>query len=505
MSERSLLARLGLGDEPAADGRLALVLVLAGILVYSAGYAAFFPHAATVDDEALYLGQTALLVETGSVTAEKIDPLTGQRATFSPGDYPFGTVALMAPFAAAFGPRGAFLASFLSLVLAVWLTARWLAHEKRSPIFALILLAFPAATVAGRLAMSDTARTAVTALGLLLFFRGLDAHRARYWLGSGLVAGLSLTLRESAVLPFVPLFAGTVLRRDRGWVWLLLGGLAGTATYLLVNYAAFGDPLYIRRGGYLLSLQTMHTRLPLYLLGLLVLVPGGLWFALTYRGRRRPELVATVLLVLFFYLGQAYGMTETGFAKRLVLGLRYFDPLLPVIAFAMGEAFPRQLGALLRGLPERRLVERFAGAALALWIAGTFASAFAVHPALSRWASTQSQIRASLGEHVPRDAVLVINGTALRKFTDDLARPYVTLWRDAVADGEASALLERHGGYVVALLDRSDSEYWRRDAQMNQRFVEQHGLGEPVVDARVTATDRLRIWYVGEPRALSSR
>jgi 4-amino-4-deoxy-L-arabinose transferase-like glycosyltransferase len=504
MNERSLLARLGLGADP-SDARLALAIVLAGILVYAAGYAAFYPTGATVDDEALYLGQTQLLIETGSVTAEKIDPLTDQRETFSPGDYPFGTVALMAPFAAAFGPRGAFLASFFSLVFAVWLTARWLVHEKRSPLFALILLAFPAAIVGGRLAMSDTARMAATALGLLLFFRGLDAQRARYWLASGLVAGLSLTLRESAVLPFVPAFAGAVLRRDRGWSWLLLGGLAGTAVALLVNYAAFGDPLYTRRGGYLASLATIHERLPLYLFALLVLVPGGLWFAFTYRGRRRAELIATVLLFLAFYLGQAYGMAETGFAKRLVLGLRYFDPLLPILAVAMAESFPRQLGALLRSLPERRRVEQFASAAIVLWIAGTLLSAFAVHPALSRWAASQARIRASIGEHVPRDAVLVINGTALRKFVDDLTRPYETLWRDAVSDGEASELLERHGGYVVALLDRSDSEYWRRDAENNQRFVEQRELGEPVVDARVTSTDRLRIWYVGEPRALTSR
>jgi hypothetical protein len=40
MNERSLLARLGLGADP-SDARLALAIVLAGILVYAAGYAAF--------------------------------------------------------------------------------------------------------------------------------------------------------------------------------------------------------------------------------------------------------------------------------------------------------------------------------------------------------------------------------------------------------------------------------------------------------------------------------
>jgi hypothetical protein len=506
VSERSALARLGLGPGP-VETRLALALVLAGLALYTAGYAAFYPRGATVDDEGQYLEQTLLWIETGSFTVEKLDPLTDAREAFVPGNYPVGMVALMAPFAAAFGPRGAFLASFLCLLLAVWLTARWLMHEGRSPLFALILFAFPAAAVAGRLAMSDGARTAAAALGLLLFFRGLDGARARCWLASGFVAGAALTLRESAVLPFVPLFAGTVLRRDRGWAWLLLGGLTGTALHLAANYVAFGDPLYVRGTtvGYPLDLSTIHQRLPLYLLGLLVLVPGGLWFALCYRGRRRPEVIATVLLFFAFYAGQAYGMTESAFAKRLVLGLRYFAPLLPLLAFAMAESFPRQLAALLRRVPDRRTFERLAAAAIALWVAGALASAFAVHPALGRWAAAQDRIRIAIGEHVPRDTVLVTNGTALRKFVDDLVRPYVTLWRDDVSAEEAAVLLERHGGYLVAFLDRSDSEYWRLDGERNERFASLHGLGEPLVDLRVSPTDRLRIWRVGEPGALTRR
>ena len=128
-----------------------------------------------------------------------------------------GMVALMAPFVAAFGWWGAFLPSALSLLLAVLVTARWLSDERRSPIFALVLLGFPAMLVTGRMAISDATRTLVAALGLWLFFRGLDRNRRDYWLASGLIAGAAISLRESAVLPFAPLFAGTVLRRDRGW------------------------------------------------------------------------------------------------------------------------------------------------------------------------------------------------------------------------------------------------------------------------------------------------
>jgi 4-amino-4-deoxy-L-arabinose transferase-like glycosyltransferase len=507
MSPPSLLQRLG-AVPGAADARLAWAIVLLALALYALGYAAFYPRGATVDDEGQYLEETLLWLETGSFQVEKLHPFTEGPEPFVPGEYPVGMVALMAPFAALFGLRGAFLASFFCLVAAVLLTARWLAGERRSPLFALILLAFPAMAVAGRLAMSDTARTAVAALGLWLFFLGLDGRRPGRWLASGFIAGSALTLRESAVLPFIPIFAGTVLRRDRGWGWLLLGGLAGTALHLGLNQAAFGDAFYSRnasRGFYPLELSSVHERLPLYLFGLLVLVPGGLWFGLSYRGRRRPEIVATVAFFLLFYVGQAYGMTASTLAKRLVIALRYFDPLLPVLAFAMAESLPRQLAALRAKMPERASFERLASAALVLWIAGALVTSFAVHPALGRWDAAQDGIRTRIDEHVPRDAVLVTNGTAIRKFIDDLARPYVTLWRDDVSDEAAAELRRRHGGYVVAFLDRSDSDYWRRDAAKNEAFAIERALGEPLVDERVTATDRLRIWRIGEPRRLTSR
>ena len=502
----TLLRSLGLVGA-SFDARRVWALLVLALGLYSLGYLLFYPVGANVDDERLYLDQARALVEWGSFTLEKLDPLTGESVSVRAGDYPTGMVALMAPFVWAFGWRGAFLASFLSLIAAVLVTARWIQEERRSPVFALVLLGFPAALVAGRLAMSDVTRTALAALGLWFFFRGLDGSRRCWWLASGLLAGTSLTVRESAVLPFVPFFAGALLRWDRGWSWLLLGGVAGTTLHLVTNYAFFGSTLFVRGTGapYPIELATIPERLPLYLLGLLVLVPGGLWFGLSYRGRRRPELVATVSLFFLFYLGQEFGMAASGFVKRLVIALRYFDPLLPVLAFAMAEALPRQLEVLLARRPDRARVERLASAGAALWIAGVLASALAVHPTLGRWGASQASIGATIEHYVPRDTVLVTNGVAVRKFVDDLARPYLTLWRDDVSPADVAKLRDRHGGFWVAFLDRSDSEYWRRDAAKNEAFVAQLEGTAPLADLRVTATDRLRIWRVGEPRRAAMR
>jgi 4-amino-4-deoxy-L-arabinose transferase-like glycosyltransferase len=492
----SLFRRLGLGGGD-HDPRLVGALVAVALALYAVGYVGFPPRGPTNDDEGLYLEQTQLWVETGSFRTEKLDPLTGEAEEFVPGDYPVGMVALMAPFVSALGWQGGFVPSFLCLLVAVIFTAWWLRDEGRSPLFALILLGFPAALVAGRLAMSDAARMAATAVGLWLFFRGLDRGPG-WWLASGFVAGSALTLRESAVLPFIPFFAGTVLRWDRGWGWLLLGGLAGTGLHLGLNQIAFGDPLFVRGTGtpYHLALDTVHERLPLYLLGLLLLVPGGLAFGLAYRGRRRPEVVLTIAFVFGFYLLQSYGMSASGFLKRLVVALRYFDPLLPVLALAMADAVPRLLQALAGRHAAR---ERWMGRLAGLWVAGVLAVSFAVHPVMARWGAGQSEIREAIARTAPVDAVLITNGTALRKHIDDLARSYVTLHRDRVSPEQLRALEERHGGFLVALLDRSDSAYWREDAARNHAFIAALGDPPPDVDLRVTATDRLRIWTIGEP------
>lgn len=487
------------------DRRLVGALIGAGLALYAIGFAAFPPRAITNTDEGQYIEQTLVWLEHGSVGVAKKNPLTGAVTEIVPGDYPMGMVALMAPFVAAFGWWGAFLPSALSLLLAVFVTARWLSEERRSPIFALVLLGFPALLVTGRMAISDATRTLVAALGLWLFFRGLDRNRRDHWLASGLIAGAAISLRESAVLPFVPLFAGTVLRRDRGWGFLLLGGLVGVALHLALNAAGFGDPFYMRgsRGLYPFDLEGVQQRLLLYGLGLLVLVPGGLVLGLAYRGRRTVEVRVTIALTLSFYVFQAYGAAESGFPKSLVIGLRYFAPLLPLLAFAMAESVPRSVDAVSRRVEH---VEGWLGAAAGLWLAGVLAASFVVHLALDRWAGSQVEIRSALERFVPTEAVLVANDAALQKFIDDLRRPYRTLDRGSLSPESVDELARRHDTYFVALLDRSDSDFWLRESADNAAFAAQ--LPESarlLVDLQPTRTDRLRIWQITtRPQALDA-
>ena len=95
-----------------------LYVVLLALALYAAGYAAFYPRGATVDDEGQYLDQTHALARDGLVRrSQKLDPAHRREPEpFVPGDYPVGMVALMAPFACGLRLARRVPRSFLCLV-----------------------------------------------------------------------------------------------------------------------------------------------------------------------------------------------------------------------------------------------------------------------------------------------------------------------------------------------------------------------------------------------------
>ncbi len=498
MTAHELLRRLGL-DGSEGDPRLGWSLLLGILLLYVAAFSATYPRASTNEDETRYIHQARLLAH-GETALYKSHPITGETYRYRASGYPIGNAALMAPLVVLFGPGAVFASACLWLVLGVVFCACWLRAARRPPIFALLVLGFPASLALGRVPLSDGPSMAAAALGLWLFWRGQDGS-PRWWLASGFVAALSLLLRAPNALPFAAFFAGAVLRRERGAWALIAGGVLGLAVDGLANAWVFGDPLYLR-GGYAFSPQTLGERLPLYLFGLLVLVPGGLAAGLAYRGRRRPELVATVALFFGFYLLQAYGMTASSTAKRLVIALRYFLPLLPILAFATAEVAPRLWagGGRARGRPGP-LAEAALAASLSVWIAGVATASVLVHWTLDRWTRAQAHIQEEILAVTGDDSVVVVNYWGVRKHLRLLERTHLPVRRSEVRAAELERLARERDDLFIVFLDRSDSEAWRQDARKNAAFLAAlRPEPELLVDDRVTPTDRLRIWRV--PRDL---
>ena len=478
-------------SDRSASRRVAALLAL-----YVVSFALFYPNAVTNTDETGYLNQAQLMLR-GESTFTKIDPISGVSKTENPTNYAPGTGLLMAPFIAVFGWRGSFVIGVLCLALSVLFTARWLRDEHRSPLFALVILGFAPTLVMARLAMSDVPSAAFVALGLWLFWRGLD-RGPRWWLAAGFVAGLSIVVRPTNPLPFVPLFAGTVVRRDRHFWALVVGGLIGLAVYSGAMTWSFGDPFY-GSDSYIPDLDTLHERVLIYGLGLLVFVPGGIAFALAYRGRRRPEVILSLLGFVGFYLAQEYSTQGTAPLKRMILALRYVIPLLPLVAFAMAESVPRLWRELLarRDVATRARLEKTARAALTTALAGLAVACAAVLPVFAAWASTQAEIRDEIRRHVSVDQVYITNFAATRKFLPELETKYKHIDRGSIQPDAVSDLIERYGQVYVVFLDRTDSDRWQWDTRATVEFLEALGsLPQPILDRQISSTERLRIWAI---------
>ncbi len=485
--------RMGLGEGP-ADVRFAWRILLVACFLYALGFVAFYPNAVTNDDESGYMRQTALVLA-GTASIPKLNALTGETEDFYPSKYPYGTALAMAIPVALAGWQGGYVIPCLSLLAGALLLGRWLQQEGRSPLFALLLLGYPPNLVMGRVAMSDVPSLFLVIFGLWLFWRG-SGRSWLWWLGSGFVAGGSILFRESNPIPFAPFFAGALLRRERN-VWaLVVGGVAGLSLRVAANTYFFGEPLQYR-SAYILALGTLHERLPIYALALLVFVPGGLLLALLYRGRRWPELCISVAGFVTAYLVQTYYTFATSLLKNMVVTPRYVIPIIPVIIFGMAESVPRLWR---RALAEASLAHRvrfraLAGVVIALWIAGVSVASFAVHPAFAKWSAKQGEIRDAIFAETDFESVVLTNFMATRKFLPELEMKYLAVDRAEIDVETASSLVSRHGEIYIVFLDRSDSAHWRRDAEVNAKFIREIQPAPALLfDQQVTSTDHVRIW-----------
>jgi hypothetical protein len=507
MTLDSIARKLGLSSAVLSD-RAATRWIAALLALYALSFAVFYPATLTNTDETGYLYLAQLIVK-GDFTVTKIDPRDGAMISEPITNYPPGTSILMAPWIALLGWRAAFLIPAISLLVAVLLTARWLRDEQRSPLFALLVLAFVPSLVLGRVAISDVPSTAVVALGLWLFWRGLD-RGTPWWLAAGFVAGVSAALRPTNPAPFIPLFAGTVLRRETKCWALVVGGLAGLAAYFAAMSWVHGDALRSlgARNDYHLDLESLHERVALYGFGLLILVPGGFAFTVAYRGRRRPEVIASFLGFFALYLAQEYSQQGYALHKRLVLALRYLNPILPLVAFAMAESVPRWWRQRLasREGAARIQLERAGRAVLATGLIGLAAACIAVHPAFALWASGQKEIRDEIHRTVPKDQVFITNWGATRKFFPELDLKYKYLDRRGTDPERVPELVDRYGQVFIVLLDRTDSKMWQDDARESAVFMAALAASaELLSDRQVSSTDRLRIWQIRRGETAAAR
>ena len=482
-------------------------VVWAVLLLYAAGFVCFYPKALTNFDEVSYVRQAAAIVA-GSATVDTVDPLTGQHQRVHPSDYPAGTSMLMAPFIWLAGWRGAFLLGLLALAASTLFTARWIADSGGSPLYALAVLGYLPAMVMARTGMSDVPSACLVAAGLWLFWADGQSTPWRR-LAAGFLAGASICLREPNPILFGVFFAGAFFRRERHLGALILGGLAGVACRPLLAALVYGDPFFVKEHVYGFTGSYAKENLLMYLGALLVLVPGGLIFALFYRGKRWIELITTVFVYVGIFVFWNYNGASSGGLKQWMLSLRFLIPLVPILAFAMAHTCPRWYHVIVQSLrPENRLtLQSAAKGAAALWVAGIVVVGFLVNWRSQQWSMLHEDVVKSVYDNTDPAQPIMADQPATVKFLNELNGQRMLMDLDLgnmsydVSRYQLLRLLDRNKTVQIVLFGRDDSEYWLHKSKDDEAFVaaiSQQLHTTLKVQRRFPGLGVLRIWNVSD-------
>ena len=323
-----------------------------------------------------------------------------------------------------------------------------------------------------------------------LFWR----HDGGPWrrLAAGFIAGASLSLREPNPILFAVFFAGALLRRERPLLSLFAGTLAGVAMRPLSAAMVYGDPLFTKVQFYGFTGHHISLNLLMYLTALLVIVPGGLIFALGYRGRRWPELVSTVAVFVGIFVIYNYNGEASGGLKRWMLSQRFLIPLLPIIAFAMAETCPRWYEAALRSIRVERRARwhSIARAAVAIWLAGIVVIGFAVNWQSDLWSTGHRDLVDALYSNTDASLPVVADIPATDKFLNELHGQRMLAELTGIRPDQIRQLTDRHHTVQMVLFNRDDSDYWLSKARQNQALLDN-------VSAQFSCTRKLQRSFPG--------
>jgi hypothetical protein len=391
----------------------------------------------------------------GHARVPVVDPATGAVRSELASTYPPGTSLLQAPFVRLAGWSWACSASFVALCVLTLLTGGWLKRRGLPATYAALIPLFIPASVLARTGMGDLPSAAVVLGSLFLLDTGRGAPAAA---AGGFLGGASLVFRDTTPLFVGPFLAGNVLRGRRPRV-LLAATLLGASLRPLLAWALQGTPWLVHQPIFPFTLSGAGTRALFYVATMLVLVPGGLVAVALYRGERRLELTATVLLVWLFFSLYSYSGQNSGLGA-FVLGGRYLLPLLPLLVLAVATVIEARVGS-----------GRMKMSIEVVILIGAVLMTCLVHPLAFRWSEQQAKLVRIIHATTRPEAVLITEPFATEKFFTGVYGPRTVADRTRLPSSEVPSLLARSPVQLV-FVDRDESAAWRRRAELNQEYID---------------------------------
>lgn len=298
---------------------------------------ATYPPAFQISDEKAYIEQ-AIYLSKGQVYNEF--QLKNEFISYNPKNYPIGTSLLAVPFVYFLGNWSIFLLAPSCLILTFSLT-RMLLRSLCYPSFsAYLIFLFLPSLIISRHVMSEIPSALLVALFLFVINQQEKSIGYLYPFLLGLLTFMSLLFREANLLLLLPFFIAWTFKRHKKEIFFaFLGCLLGLFFRGISSFIFYDNIWYFKDTGVKFLIASIVPNMPIYLMGTVILIPGGLWMLFKYKGWYRESVFIAIggyilLHLLYRYNGEG---ADSGSLGGKVLVLRFIIPTLPIFALVAGE------------------------------------------------------------------------------------------------------------------------------------------------------------------------
>lgn len=415
--------------------------LFACMLAFVAIYAVFYPLIYTSIDEASTFGM-AYVLRHGSITPApdffpSISPIGLHGRMYR---FPIGFPTVLAALTG-LGWRAFFLVNPILHLIATWCFSRILRANRISVRYAALYLLYPCFVLFDRTLLSDPFAASLTTIALYCLVK-------RRPIGAGLCLGFALAARSVssivALLMIAGLFASDWRERDSTPIWrgqavrFAVGAAPFWCAILCYNWYTMGGIFKSPYSAGQLSPHGLAAAGPLYVLSLLVMLPGMLLAPFLYRGQFwRTGLAATVTATL---VAAAYNQSTYGnnFAETLLSTPRQVLPVMPFFLLAY-------CAVLARWLPEARLRRRRAFDAIAILLLVVALGVSSLH---QKYLRTLTTIQSEIAQALPPNSIVYANKDAY-KLHQPVWDPRIYRELPNVSNAQVAADMRKAPVYVV--------------------------------------------------------
>lgn len=311
--------------------------VVVGIILFFISYIHYYPELWMITDAHSYSTQ-ALAFANGKPFLSQYNFLLELNQRIDHPPYNLGTAAYYAFWIKLFSARGIFVGSLAAVVLSSMLLRAALVRLKYNQVAVVLLLCSPVLFF-GRSVMSGIPSMLV--MSFIVYFFGLRPKSLNAFFIS-FFCFLSVWFRETNII-----LAGAILfyyfwKNESFWKAMITGAIIALVIKSLSTYWVYGV-FWFQSASAGFSLENVSVHLPLYLFMSLILIPGGYYYLLSYRGKADKTIAISSSIFIAIYILYSYSAIDfSGWLKGSLLTSRFLLPLLPFMVLALGEVLERK-------------------------------------------------------------------------------------------------------------------------------------------------------------------